>query len=92
MDDLGYVLRVLHDADMEAKWKEIGQVLRVRDLNDITADSGLLQVVASWLKRYTRLSDPPSWWRVVWAVADQQGGDSSQSARSIAKKYKGTYM
>ena len=92
MDDLGYVLRVLHDVELEASWRPLGQVLKIIGLGAISGDPSdcLLQVVVSWLRGHTRLEDEsPSWWRVIWAVADEQGGRMFQPARRIAKQDKG---
>ena len=96
IDDLGYVLRVLHNVGLVARWKQIGQTLQVDEgsLQAIRGDPSdcLLQVVALWLNGQTRLPDhgEPSWWRVVWVVADEQGGNKLRPARmSIARKYKG---
>ena len=95
--DLGQVLRVLHDAGLAAKWRAIGQTLTVSDA-DLTAfdsrfsgDSSLclLQVVASWLRGQKRFLDPPSWWRLVWAVADPQGGGTVHGGNRIAAMLRG---
>lgn len=90
MSDLGYVLRILHEKGLLASWKQIGQTLKV-DVSAIHGDPSLclLQVVAAWLRGETRLEDPPSWWRVVWAVADKLGGNKYRQAREIALRYKG---
>ena len=95
--DLGQVLRVLHDAGLAAKWRAIGQTLTVSDadLSDFEArfsgDSSLclLQVVASWLRGQKRHPDPPSWCRLVWAVADPHGGATVYGGKRIAATFKG---
>ena len=95
--DLGQVLRVLHDAGLAAKWRAIGQTLTVSN-DDLagfnTRFNGdpslcLLQVVASWLCGQMRHPDPPSWWRLVRAVADPQGGDTVHGGKRIAAMFRG---
>ena len=100
MRDLGYVLRVLHDAGLVSKWRAIGQILTVSDANladlstNFNSDSSLclLHVVASWLRGQKRLPDPPSWQRVVWAVADPLGGGKVHEGLRLAAYFKGMYM
>ena len=91
------MLRVLHDAGLAAKWRAIGQTLTVSD-DDLAGFevrfSGdpslcLLQVVASWLRGETRLSNPPSWWLLVWAVADPQGGGTVHGGKRMAAMLRG---
>ena len=96
-DDLEHVLRVLHDADLAAKWRAIGQTLTISD-GDLDGfdtrfkgdpDLCLLQVVATWLRGQTRLQDRPSWRRVVWVIADPSGGDQPRAGYEVAKKLRG---
>ena len=95
--DLGFVLRVLHDAGLAIKWQAVGQTLTVPD-DDLDGFSTrfrgdpklcLLHTMAAWLNGRKRLADPPSWWRVVWAIADPLGGDKPRVAASIAAKFRG---
>ena len=94
------MLRVLHDAGLAARWRAIGQTLTVSDDDLAGFDarfSGdpslcLLQVVDSWLHGETRLPDPPSWWLLVWAVADPQGGGTVNEGMRIAAMFKGVYV
>ena len=98
--DLGQVLRVLHDAGLAEKWRAIGQTLTVSDANLAGFDTRfngdpslcLLQVVASWLCGQMRHPDPPSWWRLIRAVADPQGGDTVHGGKRIAAMFKGVCM
>ena len=96
IDDLGYVLRVLHNVGVQSRWLQIGQTLQINEgsLQAIKGDPSycLLQVIVLWLRGQTRLRDQPSWWRVVWAVANEHGGNELRSAKIIAKKYKGMLM
>ena len=95
--DLGQVLKILHDAGLAAKWRAIGQTLTVSDANLAGFDarfSGdpslcLLQVVASWLHGQKRLPNPPSWWMLVWAVADPQGGGTVHGGKRMAAMLRG---
>ena len=97
LGDLGQVLRVLHDAGLAEKWRAIGQTLTVSDadLADFNTQFGcdssfcLLQMVALWLCGQKRLPDPPSWWRLVRAVADPQGGDTVHGGKRIAAMFRG---
>ena len=95
--DLGCVLRVLHDAGLAGKWQALGQTLTVSDdsldgfSTRFRGDSNLclLHTMAAWLNGRKRLRDPPSWWRVIWAIADPMGGDKPRVARNIAGKFRG---
>ena len=95
--DLGQVLRVLHDAGLAAKWRAIGKTLTVSDADLAGFDarfSGdpslcLLHMVTSWLRGQKRLLDPPSWRRLVWAVADPQGGGTVHGGKRIAAMLRG---
>ena len=93
MRDLGYVLRVLHNAKLAPKWRPIGQTLTVSDgdLDSFSGDDGscLLQMVVTWLQGQKRLSDAPSWWRLVGAVADPHGGDKAHEGLRIAAMFRG---
>ena len=92
-----HVVRELHKVGLTARWKKIGQTLKVSSdvLDSLSGDSNvcLLYVVYNWLSGQTRLPDRdrPSWWRVVWVVADKLGGYKPTSAREIAKKCKGVF-
>ena len=95
--DLGYVLRVLHDAGLAAKWESIGQTLTVPDgeLASIkTKFEGdpnlcLLHVIATWLNGQKRSSDPPSWEGLIRMIADPCGGCKRRAALQVAEKFKG---
>ena len=97
IDDLGQVLRVLHDAGLDAKWRAIGQILTVSDANLVGFDarfSGdpslcLLHVVATWLCGQKIFPSPPLRWRLVYAVADPQGGGTVLKGMEIAATFKG---
>lgn len=99
MDDLGYVLRVLYDAGMVPVWLAIGQTLTVPDseLNIINFKFKgypklcLLHMIVAWLRGNSKLEEPPSWWRLVWAIADRHGGDNPLKAKYIAAKFKGAW-
>ena len=99
-EDLQYVLRVLHDAGLAAKWRAIGQTLTISD-GDLDGfdikfkgdpDLCLLQVVATWLRGQTRLQYRPSWRRVVSVIADPSGGDRPRAGYEVAKKLEGTHL
>ena len=88
------MVRIFHEAKIVAKWRAIGNVLKV-DVGVISAQwkqnpkSCLLYVIAAWLQ--TTLTDPrPSWKGVIWAIADQLGGGTFAGARGVANKYRGT--
>ena len=91
------MLRVLHGAGLVAKWRAIGQTLTVSDADLAGFDarfSGdpslcLLRMVASWLRGQKRHLEPPSWCRLVWAVADPQGGGKRHEGLKIAASIKG---
>ena len=95
--DPDFVLRVLLVAELAGLWQAVGQTLTIldSDLNSVNkqfrGDSNLclLHTMAAWLNGRKRLADPPSWWRVVWAIADPLGGDMPRVAASIAAKFKG---
>ena len=93
MTDLADVLKVLHDAKLARKWQDIGQTLRIsdEDLNTFSGDFKfcLLQTVVTWLEGNSSLPDPPSWWRLVWAVTDRYGGDKVREGMKIASMIKG---
>ena len=90
-----HVVRELHSVGLAAKWRQIGQTLKVSNdvMTGLRGDPSvcLLHVVYNWLSGQTRLldRDQPSWWRVVWVVADKLGGNKQRSAREIAKKCSG---
>ena len=94
MTDLADILKVLHDAKLVPKWKDIGQTLRISDedldtfIDDDTSFS-LLRMVVSWLEGNSSLRDDPSWWRLMWAVADPHGGDKPREGMRIATMIKG---
>ena len=91
IEDLGYVVRLFHDLNLAAKWKEIGQTLQVK-VEGVKRDpkSGLLHVVASWLQGHTSLKDPPpSLKGVVWVIADERGGNNLRSAMHAVRRIKG---
>ena len=91
------MLRVLHGAGLVVKWRAIGQTLTVSDADLAGFDarfSGdpslcLLQMVASWLRGQKRHPDPPSWCRLIWAVADPLGGGKHHEGLKIAASFKG---
>ena len=100
LQDLQYVLRVLHDAGLAAKWRAIGQILTISD-GDLDGfdtkfkgdpDLCLLQLVAAWLRGQAGPQDCPSWWRVVSVIADPSGGDLPRAGYEVAKKLKGTHL
>ena len=91
------MLRVIHDVGLDDRWLQIGQTLTVHGLTGFERrfrdDQSLclLHAMVAWLKEQKRLSDPPSWWRLVWAVADPLGGDNRRQAQKIAANFKGAY-
>ena len=93
MSDLGSVLRVLHDAKLTSKWREIGQTLTVSDgdLDSFRGDDSLclLLMVATWLQGQKRDPDPPSWKMLVSAIADPHGGGKAREGSRIAAMFKG---
>ena len=100
IDDLQYVLRILHDKKLVAKWRAIGQTLTVTDddLDRFKAefkndpDLCLLQVMAAWLQGQARRREDPSWSRVVWMIADERGGDKRRAGLEVAMKLKGVHV
>ena len=95
IEDLRYVVRVLQP--LENKWENIGTVLRVRNLDTIKKkfptepQRCLIAMLSDWLNgQYdTQRGKPPSWWMVVFALADRGGGDNRQRAEYVAKNHKG---
>ena len=91
------MLRVIHDAGLVDKWREIAQSLTVSggDLDGFhTTFSGdqslcLLHSMAAWLNGQKRSRNPATWCEVVRAVADPAGGGKQLEAKRIAKNYKG---
>lgn len=96
MDDLGYVVRVFHEEDLEANWQSIGQTLQVtysKQPNDDDAKCCLLHILANWLKGQTTLNHPPpSWKGVVWVIADPDGGGTVPGARRVAARFRGIFV
>ena len=94
MSDLANVLIVLSDAELTSKWKNIGQALKVTNdhLNCISGEHSLclIQVVVAWLQRLSRHPEAPSWWSLVQAVAEPNGGDTLPKAQRIADMLEGT--
>ena len=93
------MLRVIHDAGLDHRWLHIAQTLTVLS-NDLTGFERrfhgdpslcLLHAMAAWLRGQKRLSDPPSWWRLVRAVADPRGGGNRRQAMKIAANFRGAY-
>ena len=99
IDDLGCVVRVFHDAGLAAKWQSIGQTLTVPDsqLESISTQFNndmslcLLHCMAAWLRGQKELADLPSWWRVVWVIADPLGGDKAELAYRVAAHFDGEW-
>ena len=93
IENLGYVVRIFHEAKLLGKWRAIGNVIKV-DVGAINAQckqnpkSFLLHAIAAWL--LSRPTDPrPSWKGVIWVIADQFGGGTFAGARGVANKYRG---
>ena len=90
-------MRVIHDAGVATKWQSIGQTLTVHNdtLNSIKeeferrANFCLLHCIAAWLKGQKMETDPPSWSKVVQAIADPLGGDNALAACRVAAKVDG---
>ena len=96
-DDLGCVVRVLHDAGVAVKWQSIGQTLTVHNdkLESIQKEFVhktnfcLLHCIAAWLKGQKMETDSPSWSKVVQVIADPLGGDNPREACRVAAKVDG---
>ena len=98
IDDLPYVLKAVHH--LASKWEAIGITLRVANLSNISMKfSGdplkcLTAMLADWLKRQydrEREREPPSWKKLVNAVADPSGGNDSQYAGYMKLNYKSKF-
>ena len=84
---------------MENKWRSIGLTLGVKAkyLDEVSAAfqgdprKCLEAVVNAWLRGeyMSENSDPPSWRKIVWALADSAGADNPRYAAYIATDYKG---
>ena len=90
------MVRVIHNAGLDDRWQQIAQILTVSD-SDLAGfgttfrgdpSSCLLHAMATWLRGQKRLSDPPSWWSLVQAVADEKGGNNLHEATRIAVMFR----
>lgn len=52
----------------------------------------MIAVLAEWLKNPSPRTGPPTWKKVVVAVASRVGGDNPSEARRIGKNFKRTYV
>ena len=90
------MLRIIHEGGLAGSWLQLGQALTVNDINDLQAlyqddpSRGLLETMATWLRGNKQLPDPPSWARLIWAIAHPDGGDKKIEGKRAAKRFKGT--
>ena len=96
MKDLPYVRAAL--INVSAEWYNIGVHFRihVNTLDQIKrenrrdCDRCLTAMIAEWLKNDT--GDPPTWKKVVAAIASRVGGDNPSEAKRIAQDCSCMYL
>lgn len=94
-DDLQYLVR--HLVDVAHDWEKIGQVLSVRNIRTIKATYSdpqhcLVVMLSDWLNMaYDKKKHPeaPCGSKLVFAIADKEGGCNLQLARSLQTKIHG---
>ena len=91
MKDLPYIRAAL--INVSAEWYNIGVHFKIhvnildqiKKENRSDCDRCLTAMIAEWLK--SNRGDPPTWKKVVAAIASRVGGDNPSEARKIAKDY-----
>ena len=89
---LGVIIQVLADMNMECKWRELGQVLQVNDLETIQQEHGrnpkrcFISMLINWLRgQYNQQQQPkpPCWKTLAEAVKNPVGGRNKRQADRI---------
>jgi len=95
MKDLAYIRTAL--INVSADWYNIGVHFRihVNTLDQIKRENRrdcdkCLDMIAEWLKNDT--GDPPTWKKVVAAIAYRVGGDNPNEAKRIAQDCSCMYL
>ena len=91
MKDLPYIRAAL--INVSAEWYNIGVHFKIhvnildqiKRENRSDCDRCLTAMIAEWLK--SNRGDPPTWKKVVAAIASRVGGDNPSEARKIAEDY-----
>jgi len=96
--DLPYVRTAL--IHVSAQWYNIGvhfglgvdllNVIKKNNRGD--CDRCLTAMVAEWLKSNSPQNDPPTWKKVVLAIASRVGGDNPREAEKVAKDYSSKFV
>lgn len=82
--------------NVSARWYNIGihfglpsnTLDKFRSQNRGDTDKCITDVIVEWLKNYKEKYGPPTWRRVIIAVASRVGGDNPAEATRIAKAFK----
>lgn len=100
-DDLQYILRLLSELGLAPFWEDIGRVLSVTSLDTIKEEHEdlqrcLLEMLFDWLNMASYSTDkqpePPCGHKLVWAIADEHGGNRYRLAESFASKIIGRLL
>ena len=96
-DNLFYVLEEM--GSLAGRWRNMCLALGVPDVDTIASrwrdypKDCLTDVLKQWLKKSynTQMHGPPTWRKLVGAVANNNGGDNPALAEAIAKNHQCKY-